>query len=107
MRARGEPVTPPAGPTFGSSDGVRRAALARSSYFAIDALELETECEIPTQGRFRMQAVLSGEGTLRYGDSWSRDLHRGDVWLIPAACDSVSLSPRGLPLRIVELLDRA
>jgi mannose-6-phosphate isomerase len=101
--------SPPIEPTLEDvADGVRRAELARSPYFAIDDLHLRAPFALDTDGAFRIYAVLGGSGTLSARDGACRlPLNPGDVWLVPAACGPHTLAPQEGELHVAQLLARS
>ncbi len=98
----GRPAPRPLAPAWAAvagQAGLERAPLARSAYFAMDALRLAGRAELPCGEQFQIVAVLGGRGTLsvlatRPGaarDGGEQPFAPGDVWLVPAACGAFAL----------------
>jgi mannose-6-phosphate isomerase len=102
VRFEDEPRAPVACPWEAGAVG-RRAPLVRSESFEITPLEVRSGTTLPVGGRFRVLAVLSGAGRIAGAGAPPRDLRRGDVWLVPAACESVVIEPEGGALRLLQL----
>jgi mannose-6-phosphate isomerase len=101
-RAPVEPVFEPAGA------GLRRAPLARTRSFALNALDVEERVRLSTGNQFQIYVVESGAGSLAPRAGAEVALARGDVWLVPAATGFHYVEPRaGERLRLVQILTKA
>ena len=85
--------------------GYRRARLAETHVFTMDALALEYPVEFDTDGAYRIYAVTEGAGTLGVkGSDEEWGLVAGDVWLVPAVCGYHRLAPAGGALKLVQAI---
>ncbi len=104
------PPRPPVDPLWEPhGDGTaRRAALARSSLFAMNALRVEGRTRFSTRGQFHVYAVVGGSGRLTVQDvEGEHRLGPGDVWLVPAAAGRHYVEPEGDELALVQLMHEA
>lgn len=77
--------------------------LARSEHFRMSARCVTKTMNLTANGTYRILAVIDGAGELLVPGRDSRStLHRGDVWLVPAACPALTIEPKGSELRLVE-----
>ena len=106
--AFGAPPRGPVRPVWLEEGTVKKAPLARSNFFGMNALRVRGESRLSTGGQFQMYAVVGGRGSLRTKDSPRRMLSAGDVWLVPAACGYHWVAPEDDDeLELVQLLYRA
>jgi mannose-6-phosphate isomerase len=89
--------------------GLRRAPMARTRTFAMNALAVEARVRLSTGNQFQIYAVESGAGTLAVRGGEEAPIAGGDVLLVPAAAGYHYLAPRSsdAPLRLVQLLTKA
>lgn len=67
--------------------------------FEVRKLEVSSEFDYQTDGRFRIGFVHQGSGSVMAGDS-EFSLERGDRFLVPAATSQLQFAPNGSPLEI-------
>ena len=103
----GAPERGPVRPVWLDEGGHRKAHLARSKHFGMNALSITDETRFSTGGQFQLYAVVQGSGSLRTKEGPARMLSAGDVWMVPAVCGYHHVVPDGGPLELVQMLHRA
>jgi mannose-6-phosphate isomerase len=103
------PERPPIRPMWEqAAQGLRRAPLARSRHFGVNALELSQAQRLSTGGQFQIYAVVQGAGALEVRSiTTTVRLRSGDVWLVPAECGYHHVTPQDGPLILVQILHTA
>jgi len=100
----GSPVEPPRSASWSSAPlASERAPLARARHFGMDAVRVARPSRFELGGSFRILALIEGEGRLLAGEGEPRTMRRGDVWLVPASCDSFSIEPLAGAVQVVEM----
>ncbi len=73
--------------------GVQRADLVLSPYFRMERWSQEREHRLRSDHQFRIVAVVEGSGALAPKNGREQSVDPGDVVLLPADCDEVTLLP--------------
>jgi mannose-6-phosphate isomerase class I len=85
------------------SPGVWIGLAARTEFFTMRRLRLQTATRRSTEEQFKIFVLLSGSGRLRTAHGAVESLAVGDVLLVPAAAEAVELEPGALGLELLEL----
>jgi mannose-6-phosphate isomerase len=73
---------------YSRTGDVRDGLLADCEYFRVERIVSSGEARLNRSARMGHLLCISGEGVL-YSDGLAYDVHRGDGYLIPAACSEV------------------
>lgn len=73
--------------------GVERADLVLSPYFRMERWQQSQEHRLRPDDQFRILAVVEGSGFMAPRNGREQSLRPGDVFLLPADCDEVTLEP--------------
>lgn len=98
-----QPARPPVKPVWEPATEARpaRAALARSRWFAMNALAFAAPARLSSANQYQIYSVTAGSGRLGVRATGTEvTLNLGDTWLVPAACGyhDVEPGPDGLTL---------
>lgn len=99
------PLRPGEHDWIAAGEGLRRATLARSEHFVMNALRIDAPARLSTGSGYEIYALIRGEARLSSpaGD-WQ--MNQGDVWLIPAAAGYHDFSPGSDEIELVQMLHR-